>query len=66
MPGGRFLVKLEPKKVLIGLGAAFVLLTVWNDPNKAGEETGNFIGDTTDWVQDAFDKFGDFSESVTD
>jgi hypothetical protein len=59
-------VKLEPKKVLIGLGALFVVLTVWSDPQKAGEETGDFIGSTTDWFQDAFDKFGDFSESVTE
>lgn len=58
--------KLEPKKILIGLGAAFVALTVWNDPQRAGDSTGDFLSDTTDWVQDAFDKFGDFSESVVE
>jgi hypothetical protein len=59
-------VKFEPKKALIGIGAAFVLLTVWNDPQKAGDNTGNFLSDATQWVGDAFDKANDFSQSVTD
>ncbi|HEY3140823.1 MAG TPA: hypothetical protein VGJ86_06820 [Acidimicrobiales bacterium] len=58
--------KFEPKKALIGIGAAFVLLTVWNDPQKAGDNTGNFLSDATQWVGDAFDKANDFSQSVTD
>jgi hypothetical protein len=57
-------VKFEPKKILIGAASAFVLLTVWNQPQEAGESTGNFISDAGSWVQDAFDKVNEFSKNV--
>lgn len=58
--------KFEPKKIAMGLGAAFLLLTVWNDPQEAGSSTGEFIGNATDWIGDAFDKATEFSEAVVE
>lgn len=55
----------QPKQILIYLGIALIALTVWNDPSRAGDRTGEFLSDTTDWAQDLFDKFNDFAEGVT-
>lgn len=56
--------KIQPKQVLITLGALFVGLTVWHNPTDAGDSTGDFIGNVASWAQDAFDKASEFSESV--
>lgn len=56
--------KFEPKKVAMGLGAAFVALAVWNNPTETGSNTGDFIGDATAFVGDAFDKATEFAEAV--
>ena len=56
--------KFEPKKIAMGLGAAFVVLAVWNDPQEAGNSTGEFLGDATSFVGDAFDKATEFAEAV--
>jgi hypothetical protein len=64
--GGRSSVKVQPKQILIYLGIALIALTVWNDPSRAGNRTGEFLSDTTDWAQDVFDKFNEFAEGVTD
>lgn len=58
--------KLQPKKIAMGLAVGFILLTVWKKPAESGESTGDFIGDATDWVQDAFDKVSEFSENVVE
>ena len=55
---------IEPKKVVVGLGAAFVLLSIWHNPQRAGDSTGDFIGKTSDFLQDAFNKADEFSKSV--
>lgn len=54
----------EPKKIAMGVGAAFVLLTIWNRPSETGDSTGDFIGKTSDFLEDAFDKANEFSQSV--
>ena len=54
----------EPKKIAIGLGAAFVLLSVWHNPKGAGDSTGDFLSKTSGFLQDAFDKADEFSKSV--
>lgn len=56
----------EPKKIAMGLGAAFVALTVWNDPADSGRSTGDFIDNATGWVGDLFDKAQEFSENVVE
>ena len=58
--------KVEPKKVLIGLVVAFVVLTVWNDPHGAGEQTGDFVSNAGSFVSDAFDKANEFSKSIAE
>jgi len=57
-------VNIEPKKIAMGLGAAFVLLSIWNNPKRAGDSTGDFLGKTSDFLQDAFHKADEFSKSV--
>ena len=65
MPGGRSSVsKVEPKKVIIGLVVAFLALTFWNDPQGAGESTGDFVSNAGGFVSDAFDKANEFSQNV--
>lgn len=56
--------KIEPKKVVMGIAGAFVALSVWNNPKDAGDTTGDFISNATDWVGDAFDKANEFSKNV--
>lgn len=56
--------QLEPKKIVMGVAGAFVALSIWHNPGEAGDNTGNFVGDATDWVQDAFDKVNDFAKSA--
>jgi hypothetical protein len=59
-------VKFEPKKIAMGLGAAFLALTVWTRPGESGESAGNFLSDTFSWFGDAFDKVTEFSENVVE
>jgi hypothetical protein len=67
MPGGRSSVsKVEPKKIIIGLVVAFLALTVWNDPQGAGESTGDFVSNAGGFVSDAFDKANEFSKSIVE
>lgn len=66
MPGGRSSVKVQPKQILLAFGALFVGLAVWNNPTDTGESTGDFVGNTVTWVQDAFGKISEFSESVVE
>lgn len=54
----------EPKKIVLALVAVFVALSVWNDPGGAGETTGDFLGKTSDFLEDAFDKANEFSQNV--
>ena len=56
----------EPKKIVIVLVGIFVALSVWNDPTGAGESTGDFIGKTSDFLEDAFDKANEFSQNVVE
>jgi hypothetical protein len=57
-------VNVEPKKIVLALVAVFVALSVWNDPGGAGETTGDFLGKTSDFLEDAFDKANEFSQNV--
>jgi hypothetical protein len=57
-------VNVEPKKIVIALVATFLALSVWNDPGGAGETTGDFLGKTSDFLEDAFDKANEFSQNV--
>jgi hypothetical protein len=59
-------VNVEPKKIVIVLVGIFVALSVWNDPTGAGESTGDFIGKTSDFLEDAFDKANEFSQNVVE
>lgn len=56
--------KVQPKQIVIVLGALFIGLIVWHDPSDAGSTTGDFIGNVASWFQDAFDKVSEFSESA--
>jgi hypothetical protein len=66
MPGGRSSVKVQPKQIVLAFGALFIGLTVWNNPSDTGSSTGDFIGNTVSWVQDAFGKVSEFSENVVE
>jgi hypothetical protein len=59
-------VNVEPKKIVIVLVGIFVALSVWNDPTGAGESTGDFIGKTSNFLEDAFDKANEFSQNVVE
>lgn len=54
----------EPKKIVIGLAATFAMLSIWNNPSDAGDSTGDFLGKTSDFLEDAFDKANEFSKNV--
>lgn len=54
----------EPKKIIMGLGGAFLLLTIWNKPSETGDTAGDWVGKTSDFLEDAFDKANEFSQSV--
>ena len=58
--------KVQPKKILIGLAVALILMIVWADPAGAGEAVGDFMGKATSWVGDAFDKATVFAQAVVE
>lgn len=58
--------KVQPKQVILGLGALFIGLTVWNNPQDAGDTTGDFVGNVWSWMGDAFDRAQEFSQSVVE
>jgi hypothetical protein len=59
-------VKVQPKQVVLALGVLFIGLIVWNNPSDTGATTGEFIGNTVSWVQDAFGKISEFSQSAVE
>lgn len=58
--------KVQPKQVFLAAGALFIALIVWNNPSDTGATTGEFIGNSVDWVQDAFGKISEFSQSAVE
>lgn len=57
--------KIQPKQIALAFGALFIGLTVWNNPSDTGDSTGEFVGNSVSWVQDAFGKISEFTENVT-
>ena len=58
--------KVQPKQVLLAVGALFIGLTIWNNPADTGSTTGEYLGNGISWVQDAFGKVSEFSQSVVE
>lgn len=58
--------KVQPKQIFLAFGILFIGLTVWNNPADTGSTTGEFIGNAVSWVQDAFGRVSEFSESVVE
>ena len=48
------------KQGLIYLVLAFVVMTIWNDPNNSSDSMGAFLGDTGDFMAQVLDKGAEF------
>lgn len=48
------------KQGLIYLALAFVIMSIWNDPNRSSDSMGSFLGDTSHFFSQALDKGAEF------
>ena len=52
--------KVNMKQGLIYLALAFVIMSIWNDPNRSSDSMGSFLGDTSHFFAQALDKGAEF------
>jgi hypothetical protein len=54
------------KQGLIYLALAFVIMNIWNDPNRSSDSMGSFLGDTGHFFAQALDKGAEFFGDLVD
>ncbi|HET6772031.1 MAG TPA: hypothetical protein VFH36_01900 [Acidimicrobiales bacterium] len=47
------------------MAAAFLLLSLWNNPSGTANAFGDFLGTVGSFLEDAIDKFTEFFRSLT-
>lgn len=60
------MLKLTWTNVFIWLTIAFVILFIWNSPDTASQQIGDFLGDVGSFFLDLFDKIGQFFSGLTE
>ena len=48
------------KQILIWLAVAFVIVSIWNDPQGTGSAAGPFLGDVGHFLTEAFRRIAQF------
>lgn len=57
--------KIDLKQVLLYLIIAFVIVSIWNDPQQSAERAGDFLGSVGSWFVDLIDKSSSFFKGLT-
>ena len=53
------------KRALGIVAAAFLILSIWNNPSGTANAFGDFLGEVGGFLEDAIDKFTEFFRSLT-
>ncbi|HEY7071450.1 MAG TPA: hypothetical protein VH479_15085 [Acidimicrobiales bacterium] len=56
---------MDIKRVFLFVAAAFLILSVWNNPTATATAFADFLGNVGDFLTDAIDKFTEFFRSLT-
>jgi hypothetical protein len=53
------------KRALGIVAAAFLILSIWNNPSGTANAFGDFLGEVGRFLEDAIDKFTEFFRGLT-
>jgi hypothetical protein len=56
---------MDIKRVFLFVAAAFLILSVWNNPTATATAFADFLGNVGDFLTDAIDKFTEFFRGLT-
>jgi len=56
---------MDIKRVFLLVAAAFLILSVWNNPTATATAFADFLGNVGNSLQDAIDKFTEFFRGLT-
>jgi hypothetical protein len=56
---------MDIKRVFLLVAAAFLILSVWNNPTATATAFADFLGTVGNFLQDAIDKFTEFFRGLT-
>lgn len=59
------LLDMDWKRALGIVAAAFLILSIWNNPTGTANAFGDFLGEVGGFLEDAIDKFTEFFRSLT-
>jgi hypothetical protein len=59
------MVDMDWKRAFGIVAAAFLLLSLWNNPSGTANAFGDFLGTVGGFLEDAIDKFTEFFRSLT-
>jgi hypothetical protein len=59
------MVDMDWKRAFGIVAAAFLLLSLWNNPSGTANAFGDFLGTVGSFLEDAIDKFTEFFRSLT-
>ena len=60
------LAKVKPKQVAFYLIIAFLIVSVWKDPQMSADYAGDFLGQVGDFLLTLYRKLSQFIEGVAD
>ncbi len=56
---------MDIKRVFLLVAAAFLLLSLWNNPTATATAFADFLGNVGSFLEDAIDKFTEFFRGLT-
>jgi hypothetical protein len=59
-------VEMDWKRAFMIVAAAFLVLSIWNNPEGTANAFGDFLGDVGSFLEDAIDKFTEFFRGLTE
>lgn len=56
---------MDAKKAFLFIAAAFLIVSLWQNPTGTANAFGDFLGNVGSFLEDAIDKFTEFFRSLT-
>ena len=56
---------MDIKRIFLLVAAAFLLLSLWNNPTATATAFADFLGNVGSFLEDAIDKFTEFFRGLT-
>jgi hypothetical protein len=56
---------MDIKRVFLFVAAAFLILSLWNNPTATATAFADFLGNVGSFLEDAIDKFTEFFRGLT-